>query len=114
MTNTKAQHSPLPWGLKEEGSDEFWFGEGYLSLRQKDKSRYYGEICPISPSHKADAEFIVRAANNFEALVGTLTQIATAPQGAYSRNREQYLKNVITWCQETAQAAVVQAEKETP
>ena len=32
MTNTKAGHTPLPWGLKEEGSDEFWFGDGYISL----------------------------------------------------------------------------------
>ena len=42
-------------------------------------------------------------------MLAALTKIATAPEGAYSRDREQYLKNVIEWCQETAQAAIDKA-----
>ena len=41
-------------------------------------------------------------------LLAALTKIATAPEGAYSRDKEQYLKNVLEWCQETASNALAQ------
>lgn len=80
MKKTKTEHSPLPWEIKKEGQDEFWFGRGYLSLRQKDNIDYSSEICPISPSRKTDAEFIVRACNSFEALLEACKEMTTLLQ----------------------------------
>ena len=58
-----------------------------------------------------NARFIVQACNVHEELLAALTKIATAPEGTYSRDKEQYLKNVVAWCQETAQAAIAKAQE---
>ena len=42
-------------------------------------------------------------------LLAALGQIAESPVGVYSRDKEEYLKNVIAWCQETARAAIAKA-----
>ena len=41
-----------------------------------------------------------------EELLAAVTKIARNPTGTYSRDKEEYLRNVIAWCQETAQAAI--------
>ena len=43
-------------------------------------------------------------------LLATLGQIANSPEGVYSRDKVQYLKNVISWCQETAAAAIAKTK----
>ena len=45
-------------------------------------------------------------------LLAALKSIAEHPEGAYSRDKETYLKNVIEWCQETARAAIAAAQQE--
>ena len=114
MTNTKTGHTALPWQSVEV------HGETIVVIGVLG-NHAHGTICRLRQAdtnsqeeNEANAEFIVRAANNFEALLEALTKIAMAPEGTYSRDKEQYLKNVIAWCQETAQAAIAQAEKETP
>jgi len=57
-----------------------------------------------------DAELIARAVNNHDALVVALKEIARDPKGAYKIEREPYLENVITWCQERAEAALALVE----
>ena len=48
----------------------------------------------------------------FDDLLAALGQIAESPVGVYSRDKEEYLKNVIAWCQETARAAIEKAKGE--
>lgn len=54
---------------------------------------------------EANARLIAAAPDLLEAL----TKIAEHPEGVYSRDKEEYLKNVICWCQDTAAAAIAKA-----
>mgnify|MGYP001600513847 CR=1 FL=1 len=47
-----------------------------------------------------------RKLERYQELLAALTKIATEPEGAYHRDRNEYLQNVIAWCQETARAAI--------
>lgn len=47
------------------------------------------------------------------ALVEALQSIVDNPQGAYTRDQEQYLKNVIEWCRDTARAALASVQAVT-
>ena len=44
-------------------------------------------------------------------LLEALQEIAERPQGVFSRDSEQYLKNVIEWCRERALVAIAQAQE---
>ena len=45
-------------------------------------------------------------------LAEALQAIAEQPEGVYSRDKEQYLKNVIEWCQNTARLDLAKVPKE--
>ena len=82
-------------------------------MTQKVLADHYHVVAPTAP-HFCDIPNCPGPENKrkleaFEELLAALTKIATAPEGVYSRDKEQYLKNVISWCQETAQAAIAKA-----
>lgn len=55
-------------------------------------------------------EALVVAARERDRLRAALRRISEGPEGAYSRDRETYLKNVIEWCQELARDALAVSE----
>ena len=61
----------------------------------------------VTPGEQAANARVIAVAPE---MLAALTAIATAPAGAYSRDKEQYLKNVIEWCQERARAAIAKAQ----
>ena len=83
-------------------------------MTQKILTDHYHLVAPTAP-HSCDVPDCPGPVNKrkleaFDDLLAALTKIATAPEGAYSRDKEQYLKNVIAWCQETAEAAIAKAQ----
>ena len=109
------QHTRLPWRVRTgmprpEGPSVF----ALIPMAAGDTMLVKVADCDTSPSLPADqregnAHFIVQACNTYEELLAALTKIATAPEGAYNRDRKEYLQNVIEWCQETARAAIAKA-----
>ena len=96
----KVHHLEGPWGWGEVGTVEL------VALACTAPHDCNARGCP-GPVNKRKLEA-------FDELLAALTKIATAPEGAYSRDKEQYLKNVIEWCQETAQAAIAKAQEVAP
>ncbi len=54
-----------------------------------------------------------RAEEETAAMRKTLTKIAEAPEGVWSRDLEEYLTNVIEWCQEEARVAIAEWTEDT-
>ena len=52
-----------------------------------------------------------RTLEAFPLLLGTLALIAGVVQVTYTEDREQDLQDIITWCRETAQAAIAKAQE---
>mgnify|MGYP001576760371 CR=1 FL=1 len=104
-----ADHTPGPWTYHFRSGDttiETLTGDRVLAVVKSTR----GESTRGVGDMDTNARFIVQACNAHEELLAALTKIATAPEGAYSRDKEQYLKNVIEWCQETAQAAIAKTQ----
>ena len=105
------QHTPGPWRVRRRTPDDTGFVEAdKIDPKMPYNIEILGDDETGYPTKAADVDFIVLACNSHDALLEALTKIAYAPEGAYSRDKEQYLKNVIAWCQETARAAIAQAE----
>lgn len=96
------QHTPGPWFYRT-----YPLKLGFIEVLAPSGQRVAGVDCTPEVNEEANARVIAAAPE----LLAALTKIATAPEGAYSRNREQYLQNVIVWCQETARAAIAKASR---
>ena len=111
------KHTPTPWKV-DPGS--YQRTNGRISIVEDKPGITHSAPVADVPIYEHDgtatatAAFIVRCVNSHDALVKALTKIATQPEGVYNLDREQYLKNVIAWCQETAQAALSGEKEPTP
>lgn len=69
MTLSMGKHTPTPWRIEEDGPDYSVVGPGPNDFIMCDTCFY-----PSAPT-RSDAEFIVHAVNNHEALVAMVDQL---------------------------------------
>ena len=102
---TKTKHTPTPWNAYKPTGSRWHIGSS-------DSSHLIIGKINDDNSHtlaKANAEFIVRACNNFDALVEALKRISKG-EGACSRDHLTHASNCIEEMKGIAKKAIQEAE----
>lgn len=108
QTTPKQAHTPEPWRLEEfiKGSYSCSVVGGPLDDPRIIAEMVWAiETVGWTPEDEANARLIVAS----PALLEALEAIAERPEGAYHRDPVEYRNNVISWCQDTANAAIAKA-----
>lgn len=117
-TATQAQHTPLPWLLD---NDHHWYGPDGKTIigttygEWKTDPHANGFEWPAT----ANALFVARAVNSFDALVealqGQLIEVIGGPKpGWHTRDCDDYYDNECTDRCEQVRAALAQAQADPP
>lgn len=87
------------------------------TLRQRERDRF--DVERLRMLESSQRGYLAALQDNqhrleaFDEMLAALHKIADHPEGAYNRDKEQYLKNVIAWCQDTARDAIALATDAT-
>ncbi len=83
MSDTK--HTPIPWSIKYEGAPEIWTVDRTKPIADAawDEDYYPDDGLPTQAEVEANAEFICKACNHHDELVGMVECCIAAMDGEW-------------------------------